>query len=65
MRSETQSGTRIEQGLPNQMSPAQFCKMMEAVVRRAGGAVYADDAVWQGVTSAAMRSRLQRESEEE
>ena len=65
MRSETQSETQIEQRLPNRISPAQFCKEMEAVVRRFGGAVYADDAVWQGVTSVALRSRMQRESEED
>ena len=65
MCSETQSETRTEQKIPNQMSPAQFCDKMEAEARRVGSASYADDASWQGITSAALRSRMQRESEEE
>ena len=63
MRSETQSETRTERKLPDQISLAQFCDEMEAEAKRAGSAVYADDALRQGVTSAALRSRMQRESE--
>ena len=54
-----------ERKLPDQISLAQFCDVMEVEAGRVGGASYADNASWQGVTSTALRSRLQRESEEE